>query len=171
MLPDFSRTIGRSRSFFAGFHATRVRRPSQTRAAGGWISASQMRGLPYRTDGDIQLQTDVVSVGVVVPIGWSRARPCWLTRYYPQRPMCQCVLSIPFQLQLLFTRQPEIMGRTLGIVYQAIERYMIQTKKSYLIENTSPSSPLFLKLNTATITTSGSVTHYHSYDLNDRYEY
>ena len=43
----------------------------------------------------------------------------------PQRPMRQWVLSVPFQLRFLFARNPQVMGRVLGIVYRAIETHLI----------------------------------------------
>ena len=39
------------------------------------------------------------------------------------------------------------------------------------MENSLQSRPLFLKLNTVTITISGLVTHYHCHESNDRCEY
>ena len=44
----------------------------------------------------------------------------------PRLPMRQWVLSFSFQLRFLFAGRPEAMGRVLGIVYRAIETYLIQ---------------------------------------------
>ena len=43
----------------------------------------------------------------------------------PRLPMRQWVLSVPFQLRFLFARDPQVMGRVLGIVYRAIETHLI----------------------------------------------
>jgi len=43
----------------------------------------------------------------------------------PRRPMRQYVLSVPYQLRFLFARDPQVMGRVLGIVYRAIETHLI----------------------------------------------
>jgi len=43
----------------------------------------------------------------------------------PRLPMRQWVLSFPFQLRFLFASRPEVMSRVLGIVYRAIETYLI----------------------------------------------
>jgi hypothetical protein len=43
----------------------------------------------------------------------------------PRRPMRQWVLSVPYQLRFLFARDPQVMGRVLGIVYRAIETHLI----------------------------------------------
>ena len=43
----------------------------------------------------------------------------------PRLPMRQWVLSVPFQLRFLFARNPQVMGRVLGIVYRAIETHLI----------------------------------------------
>ena len=44
----------------------------------------------------------------------------------PEQPMCQWVLSSPFQLRFLFASRPEIMGRVLGIVYRVIAMHLIK---------------------------------------------
>ena len=43
----------------------------------------------------------------------------------PVYPGAQWVLSVPFQLRFLFARNPQVMGRVLGIVYRAIETHLI----------------------------------------------
>ena len=40
-------------------------------------------------------------------------------------PIRQWVLSVPFQLRLLFAGQPRVMGRVLGVLYRAIETHLI----------------------------------------------
>jgi len=42
----------------------------------------------------------------------------------PHQPMRQWVLSVPFQLRLLFASQPAVMGKVLGIVYRAIATHL-----------------------------------------------
>ena len=44
----------------------------------------------------------------------------------PHKPICQWVLSFPFQLRFLFASRPEIMGQVLGIVYRAIATHLIK---------------------------------------------
>ena len=46
-------------------------------------------------------------------------------RLLPHVPIRQWVLSVPFQLRFLFARDPQVMGRVLGIVYRAIETHLI----------------------------------------------
>jgi hypothetical protein len=43
----------------------------------------------------------------------------------PRQPMRQWVLSVPYQLRFLFARDPQVLGRVLGIVYRAIEMHLI----------------------------------------------
>ena len=44
----------------------------------------------------------------------------------PRLPMCQWVLSVPFQLRYLFASQPQAMSKVLAIVYRAIETHLIK---------------------------------------------
>jgi hypothetical protein len=44
---------------------------------------------------------------------------------FPHAPIRQWVLSFPFQLRLLFARDPAIMGQVLGLVYRALSTYLI----------------------------------------------
>jgi ribosomal protein S27E len=44
----------------------------------------------------------------------------------PHEPICQWVLSFPFQLRFLFASRPELMGKALGIVYRAIASHLIK---------------------------------------------
>ena len=43
----------------------------------------------------------------------------------PHQPMRQWVLSVPFPLCLLFSRNPKVMGKVLGIVYRTIATHLI----------------------------------------------
>ena len=43
---------------------------------------------------------------------------------FPERPVRQWVLSVPFPLRFLFANQPVVMGQVLGIVYRAIATYL-----------------------------------------------
>jgi len=45
---------------------------------------------------------------------------------FPQQPVRQWVLSIPFPLRFLFASRPAIMGEVLGIVYRCIATHLIQ---------------------------------------------
>ena len=44
---------------------------------------------------------------------------------FPQLPIRQWVLSMPFPLRFLLAREPQVMGSVLGIVYRAIASYLI----------------------------------------------
>ncbi len=43
----------------------------------------------------------------------------------PSAPLRQWVLSVPFQLLFLFASYPDLMGKTLGIVYRTIATWLI----------------------------------------------
>jgi len=45
---------------------------------------------------------------------------------FPEQPVRQWVLSVPFPLRFLFASRPEIMGRVLGIVYRCIATHLIK---------------------------------------------
>ena len=45
---------------------------------------------------------------------------------FPKQPIRQWVLSFPFQLRFLLSRQPHLMGKVLGIVYRAISTHLIK---------------------------------------------
>ena len=44
---------------------------------------------------------------------------------FPQLPIRQWVLSMPFPLRFLLAREPHVMSAVLGIVYRAIASYSI----------------------------------------------
>jgi len=43
---------------------------------------------------------------------------------FPEQPVRQWVLSIPFPLRFLFASRPELMGRVVGIVYRCIATHL-----------------------------------------------
>ena len=45
---------------------------------------------------------------------------------FPQQPVRQWVLSVPYPLSPLFASRPEVMGRVLGIVYRCIATHLIK---------------------------------------------
>ena len=45
---------------------------------------------------------------------------------FPEQPVRQWVLSVPFPLRFLFATRPAIMGQVLGIVYRIIATHMIK---------------------------------------------
>ena len=45
---------------------------------------------------------------------------------FPEQPVRQWVLSVPFQLRFLFASRPEVMGQVLGIVYRCIATHLIR---------------------------------------------
>jgi hypothetical protein len=45
---------------------------------------------------------------------------------FPEQPMRQWVLSVPYPLRFLFASRPEVMGRVLGIVYRCIATHLIK---------------------------------------------
>ena len=45
---------------------------------------------------------------------------------FPEQPVRQWVLSVPFPLRFLFASHPEVMGRVLGIVYRCIATHLIK---------------------------------------------
>jgi hypothetical protein len=44
---------------------------------------------------------------------------------FPEQPVRQWVLSVPYPLRFLFASRPEVMGRVLGIVYRCIATHLI----------------------------------------------
>jgi hypothetical protein len=45
---------------------------------------------------------------------------------FPEQPVRQWVLSVPYPLRFLFASRPAIMGQVLGIVYRCIARHLIK---------------------------------------------
>jgi hypothetical protein len=45
---------------------------------------------------------------------------------FPEQPVRQWVLSVPYPLRFLFASRPEVMGRVLGIVYRCIATHLIR---------------------------------------------
>ena len=45
---------------------------------------------------------------------------------FPEQPVRQWVLSVPYPLRFLFASRPEVMGRVLGIVYRCIATHVIK---------------------------------------------
>jgi ribosomal protein S27E len=45
---------------------------------------------------------------------------------FPEQPVRQWVLSVPYPMRFLFASRPEIMGRVLGIVYRGIATHLIK---------------------------------------------
>jgi len=43
---------------------------------------------------------------------------------FPHQPVCQWVLSFPFQLRFLFASRPLITGQVLGIAYRVIATHL-----------------------------------------------
>jgi hypothetical protein len=44
---------------------------------------------------------------------------------FPEQPVRQWALSVPYPLRFLFARRPAVMGRVLGIVYRCIATHLI----------------------------------------------
>ena len=45
---------------------------------------------------------------------------------FPEQPVREWVLSVPYPLRFLFASQPKVMGRALGIVYRCIATHLIR---------------------------------------------
>ena len=45
---------------------------------------------------------------------------------FPEQPVRQWVLSVPYPLRFLFASKPEVMGQVLGIVYRCIATHLIK---------------------------------------------
>ena len=45
---------------------------------------------------------------------------------FPEQPVRQWVLSVPYPLRFLFASRPAVMGRVLGIVYRCIATHLIK---------------------------------------------
>jgi len=49
-----------------------------------------------------------------------------LDEVFPEQPVRQWVLSVPYPLRFLLASRPEVMGRVLGIVYRCLATYLIR---------------------------------------------
>jgi len=45
---------------------------------------------------------------------------------FPEQPVRQCVLSVPYPLRFLLASRPEVTGRVLGIVYLCLATHLIK---------------------------------------------
>jgi hypothetical protein len=45
---------------------------------------------------------------------------------FPEQPVRQWMLTVPYPLRFLFASRPAIMGRVLGIVYRCIATHLIK---------------------------------------------
>jgi hypothetical protein len=45
---------------------------------------------------------------------------------FPEQPVRQWVLSVPYPLRFLFARRPEVVGWSLGMVYRCITAHLIK---------------------------------------------
>ena len=61
---------------------------------------------------------------------------------FPEQPVRQWVLSVPYPLRFLFASRPEVMGRVLGIVYRCIATHLI--KKAGFSRKTAQSGAVTL---------------------------
>ena len=61
---------------------------------------------------------------------------------FPQQPVRQWVLSVPYPLRFLFASRPAVMGLVLGIVYRCIATHLI--KKAGFSRNTAQTSAVTL---------------------------
>ena len=61
---------------------------------------------------------------------------------FPEQPVRQWVLSVPFPLRFLFASRPAVMGRVLGIVYRCIATHMM--KKAGLSRRTAQTGAVTL---------------------------
>ncbi|EAR22701.1 putative transposase [Nitrococcus mobilis Nb-231] len=61
---------------------------------------------------------------------------------FPEQPVRQWVLSVPFPLRILFASRPEVIGHVLGIVYRCIATHLI--KKAGFSRKTSQTGAVTL---------------------------
>ncbi len=61
---------------------------------------------------------------------------------FPEQPVRQWVLSVPYPLRFLFASRPEVMGRVLGIVYRCITTHLI--RKAGFSRNTAQTGAVTL---------------------------
>jgi hypothetical protein len=61
---------------------------------------------------------------------------------FPEQPVRQWVLSVPYPLRFLFASRPAVMGRVLGIVYRAIATHLM--KKAGLSRKTAQTGAVTL---------------------------
>jgi len=55
---------------------------------------------------------------------------CFVDEVFPEQPVRQWVLSLPYPLRFLFPSRPEAMGHVLGIVYRCIATHLIKRQGS-----------------------------------------
>jgi hypothetical protein len=63
-------------------------------------------------------------------------------RFFPDQPVRQWVLSVPYPLRFLFASRPAIMGKVLNIVYRTVATHLI--KKAGLTHNTAHTGAVML---------------------------
>jgi hypothetical protein len=51
---------------------------------------------------------------------------------FPEQPVRQWVLSVPYPLRFLFASRPEVVGWSLGMVYRCITAHLIKTAGVFL---------------------------------------
>ena len=61
---------------------------------------------------------------------------------FPEQPVRQWVLSVPYPLRFLFASRPEVMGRVLGIVYRCIATHLL--RKAGFSRNTAQTGAVTL---------------------------
>ena len=61
---------------------------------------------------------------------------------FPEQPVRQWVLSVPFPLRFLFASRPDVMGRVLGIVYRTIATHL--TRKAGYTKTTAHAGAVTL---------------------------
>ena len=61
---------------------------------------------------------------------------------FPEQPVRQWVLSVPYPLRFLFASRPQVMGHVLGIIYRCIATHPI--KKPGFSRNTAHTGAVTL---------------------------
>lgn len=108
------------------------------------FSSSSLRHLSCGAFGCLQLQTPRLLPEL-------RRAALLVDEVFPEQPVRQWVLSVPFSLRFLFASRPEVMGGVLGIVYRCIATHLIkkagfsrrtaQTGAVTLIDGARPGAP------------------------------
>jgi hypothetical protein len=62
---------------------------------------------------------------------------------FPEQPVRQWVLSVPYPLRFLFASRPDVMGRVLGMVYRCIATHLFQ--KAGFSRNTAQTGAATLR--------------------------
>lgn len=98
----------------------------RTRGSRARVPATPLRYLPCRAPGRFQLQAAWLLSHLRCLGNMAESAESLVDEVYPEQPVHQPVLSVPFLLRFLFASHPDVMGHVLGIVHRCIAAFLIK---------------------------------------------